>query len=148
MSYNPNFVGSQANGSSIALVTNYTNGNPTAIPQGTPLSITGSFVYPTNVSSDVSVASFVSYAQVRIAANATGPVISGGRLENLTGYSFSLGDPIYMSISGSLQNVRPDDGVTGFGMGDFIVFCGTIVPNIVNPSNQDLQILSQVFGEL
>lgn len=154
MSYNPLYVGANALGSSIALVTNYYNNTGLAIAQGTPLSATGTlnYVAPTDVSSQTSVQSFVGYAQARIPNASLGAVISGGRLENLTGYSFSLGDAIYINTTGSLQNTKPTDSsgnpVSPFVEGDYAIFCGVIVQNETNPSNQDLQILTQVIGAI
>ena len=114
---------------------------------------TANYVAPTDVTDQTSVQSFVGYAYTRIANASLGPVISGGRLQNLTGYSFSIGDAIYMSVLGTyLQNVKPVDSsgnpVAPFVSGDIMVFCGCIVQNETNPSLQDLQILTQVLGAL
>lgn len=154
MSYTPFYFDQQSTGSSVALVTNYYNSTGIAIPQGTPVSATGTlnYVEPTDVTSQTSVQSFVGYAQYRIPNGSLGPVISGGRLENMTGYSFSLGDAIYISTTGSLQNTKPTDSdgnpVAPFVSGDFIIFCGCVVQNEANPSNQDLQILTQIIGAI
>lgn len=154
MSYNPLYVGSQALGSSVALVTNYFNNSGIAFPQGSPLSATGTsnFVALTDVTSQASVQAFVGYAQFRIPNASLGPVISGGRLENLSGYSFSIGNPIYFSVGGSLQNTSPVDSngnpISPFVSGNYLVFAGCIVQNELNPSLQDLQILTQVIGVL
>lgn len=151
MSYNPLYVGAQSSGSSIGIVTNYTNSssvNP--IPQGTPLSLTGTAdqVAPTDVSSQASISAFVGIAQFRIAASSSGAVISNGRLLNLSGYSFSIGDSIWMGISGNIQNTRPNYGVTGFASGDFVYYIGTVVQNEDNALQQDLVIMPQLIGEL
>jgi hypothetical protein len=150
MSYNPLYVGSQALGSSVALVTNYTNGTGSPILQGTAVSKTGvqDQIAPTDPTDDASVHAFVGFAQFRINAATLGPVISNGRLEVLSGYSFSVGDAIWVGLNGVPQNVRPDYGVTGFAAGDFIIFCGVVVQNALNPSNQDLQVMPQLIGEL
>lgn len=154
MSYNPLYVGANALGTSVALVTQYFNNTGTAFPQGSPLSATGTsnFVALTDISSQSSVQSFVGYAQFRIPSGSSGNVISGGRLTNLQGYSFSIGNPIYMSVGGSLQNTSPVDSsgnpVAPFVSGDIMIFCGCIVQNESNPSLQDLQILTQVLGAL
>jgi hypothetical protein len=94
------------------------------------------------------VAAFVGVAQFRIAGSSSGPVLSNGRLLNLTGYSFSIGDSIWISISGSLQNTRPDDGVTGFNPGDWIYYVGTVSQNESNALQQDLVVMPQLMGEL
>lgn len=153
MGFNPLYVGSQSQGSSRQLLTNYLNSTGIAIPQGSPCStLSDGSIALTDVTSQTSVQSFVGYAWARIPDATMGPVVSGGRLENLTGYSFSIGDAIYVSVGGSLQNTKPVDNsgnpVAPFTSGDFMVFCGVIVKNEDNPSNQDLQVLTQNLGEL
>jgi hypothetical protein len=150
MSYNPLYVGSQALGSSVALVTNYTNSTASAIPQGVAVSSTGvaDQIAPTDPTSDTSVHAFVGLAQARIPASSSGPVISGGRLEILTGYSFSIGNSIWMGLNGVPQSTRPDYGVTGFTSGDWVVFLGVVVQDEANPSDQDLQVIPQLIGQL
>lgn len=154
MSYNPLYVGANGLGTSVALVTQYYNNTGSAIAQGAPLSATGTsnYVALTDVTSQSSVQSFVGYAQARIPNGSSGNVISGGRLINLQGYSFSIGQPIYISATGSLQNTSPVDSsgnpIAPFVSGDVMIFCGCIVQNESNPSLQDLQILTQVLGAL
>jgi hypothetical protein len=132
------------------MVTNFTNGSGSAMPQGSPISKTGvsnqiSLTDPTN---ETSVRSMVGVAQYRIAASTLGPGLTYGRLEVLTGYSFSIGDAIYVGIGGILQNVKPDYGVTGFAAGDWVVFVGVICQNELNPSDQDLMVMPQIIGQL
>lgn len=155
MSYSPFSFYQQSTSSSVALVTNYYNNTGSAIAQGVPVSATGTAnqVTPTDVTSQASVQAFVGYAQARIPNATLGPVISNGRLENLQGYSFSVGDAIYMSILGTyLQNTKPVDSsgnpVAPFVSGNIMVFSGVVVQNEDNPSLQDLQILTQVLGAL
>jgi hypothetical protein len=155
MTYSPFFFNQQSTGSSVALVTQYYNNTGTAIAQGVPVSATGTanYVAPTDVTSQTSVQAFVGYAQARIPTGSLGNVISGGRLENLQGYSFSIGDSIYMSVLGTyLQNTSPVDSngdpVAPFVSGNWIVFSGVIVQNELNPSLQDLQILTPVIGAI
>jgi hypothetical protein len=154
MSYSPFSFNPQSTGSSRQLLTNYYNNTGSAIPQGTPVSVTGTanYITPTDVTSQASVQAFVGYAYVRLPNSSLGPIISGGRLQNLQGYSFSIGDAIYISTTGSLQNTKPTDSngnpVAPFTEGDFSVFSGVIVQNETNPSLQDLQILTQVIGAI
>lgn len=156
MSYSPFSFYQQSTSSSIALVTNYYNNTGSAIAQGVPVSATGTLNYiaPTDVTSQSSVQAFVGYAQFRIPNASLGPVISGGRLENMgSGYSFSIGDAIYVSVLGTyLQNTKPVDSsgnpVAPFVSGNIMIFAGVIVQNESNPSLQDLQILTQVLGAL
>lgn len=150
MSYSPFSFYQQGTGTSLGLVTNYTNSSGTAIPQGTPVSLTGSgdLIAPTDVTNQSSVSSFVGIAQFRINGSANGPVISNGRLQILTGYSFSIGDSIFIGVGGIIQNVRPDYGVTGFSAGDYVYYIGTVVANETTPLDQDLVIMPQLIGEL
>lgn len=151
MAYNPLTNGFQSKISSIAIVTNYTNASASvAIPQGTPCSLTGTAdqIEPTDVTNQNSVSAFVGIAQFRIPASGNGPVLSNGRLQNLTGFSFSIGDSIWISVSGSLQNVRPSEGVTGFFSGDFVYYVGTLAQNESNFLQQDLIVMPQLIGEL
>jgi hypothetical protein len=151
MTYSPFYFSQQGTGTSMSLVTNYTNSssvNP--IPQGTPVSLTGTadFIAPTDVTSQASISAFVGVAQFRIAASGNGPVLSNGRLQNLTGWSFSIGNSIWIGLSGILQSTRPDYGVTGFATGDYVYYIGTIVQNESNSLQQDLVVLPQLIGEL
>ena len=155
MAYSPFAWNPQSTGSSRQLLTNYLNNTGSTIQQGTPVSVTGTadHITPTDVTSQASVQAFVGYAYTRINNGSLGAVISGGRLQNLQGFSFSIGDAIYMSVLGTyLQNTKPVDSngnpVAPFVESDFMVFCGVIVQNEENPSLQDLQILTQLFGEI
>jgi hypothetical protein len=153
MTYSPFYFSQQGTGSSRQLLTNYYNNTGLAIPQGSPCSTqTDGSIAPTDVTSQTSVQAFVGYAYVRIPNASSGSVISGGRLQNLTGYVFSVGDAIYISVGGSLQNIKPVDSggnpVAPFTSGDYMVFCGVIVRNETNNTQQDLQILTQVLGAL
>lgn len=147
MAYTPTLFGATATVSGTS--SQYQNGTGSTIPEGTPVSVNGAgMIVPTDVTTLSSVDSFVGYAYAPIAASAVGTVIANGRLQNLSGYSFSVGDAIYIGIGGILQNTKPDYGVTGFGTGDSVVFCGVVVKNTTIPSNQDLQILTQIIGVL
>jgi len=153
MSYNPLYVGQFSQSSARQLITNYTNNTGFAIPQGSPCSIqTDGTIALTDVTSQQSVQNFVGYAYARIANASSGPVISGGRLQNLMGYSFSVGDIIYISVGGSLQNTKPVDNngdpVAPFVSGNFMVFVGCIVQNETDNAQQDLQIFTQDFGAI
>jgi hypothetical protein len=148
MSYSPLYFAPQGGGTSIATVTNYTNATISMIAQGTPVSTnTFGLVAPTDVTSQTSVQALVGYAQVRMPASSSGPVISNGRLENIM-TSFAVGDAIYIGLGGTLINQKPDVGVAGFVEGDFVVFVGVLVQNQTNPSLTDIQLFTQTIGEL
>lgn len=153
MTYSPFYYNQQGTGSARQLLTNYFNNTGIAIPQGAPCStkLDGSLEL-TDVTSQTSVQAFVGYAYNRIPNGMDGIIISGGRLQNLQGYSFSVGDAIYISVGGSLQNTKPIDingnPIAPFTSGDFMIFCGVIVKNETNNTQIDLQILTQNFGEI
>lgn len=148
MSFNPLYVGAQSKSSSRQVVTNYTNATAFAIPQGTPVSTnTSGMISPTDVTNETSVNQFVGHAQFRISASSLGPVISGGRLENIV-TAFAVGDPIYIGHGGTLINQKPDVGIAGFMAGDWVMFVGVLVKNEFNPSLTDIQLCSQIIGEL
>ena len=148
MSYNPLTTGRQGNTSARQTITNYQNGSGSTIAQGAPVSTNGSGqLVLTDVSSQASVQAFVGYANTSIPNTAFGPVISNGRLENIS-TAFSIGDAIYIGLGGTLINVKPDYGVAGFAAGDFVVFVGCLVKNEFNPSFTDLQLFTQTICKL
>ncbi len=76
-----------------------------------------------------------------------GPVLTTGRLTNLV-TSFSFGDPVYVSKTGGLTNLKPTIGVDGFVAGDFIIAIGVIGKNAENPANKDLILNIGIVGQL
>jgi hypothetical protein len=147
MAYNPNLFGAGATVANASTL--YQNGQGSTLVQGAPVSLNGAGqVILTDVTDIASVQAFIGFVGTTIAASAYGSVVSTGRLTNLSGYSFVTGLPVYIGIGGILQQTKPDYGVTSFQAGDSIIFCGVIVNNTANPSNQDLQISIQNFGVL
>jgi hypothetical protein len=76
-----------------------------------------------------------------------GSVVTTGRVTNLT-TSFSFNDPVFVSKSGGLTNIKPTIGVDGFVAGDYIVAVGIIGKNAENPSNKDLILNMGIVGQL
>lgn len=147
MSYSPNFRGSTGNASK-QLQSTYVNALGGTISKGTVLSInTSGQIFPIDVTSEVSVGALVGIANQDIPAAATGLVVSGGRLTNVT-TSFSIGDAVYVGSDGLLTNVKPDLGSAGFVSGDFVIFIGVVVKNEFNPALQDIQLMISVVGQL
>lgn len=148
MTYSPNFRGNAANAASRQLQTDYVNGAGGTISKGTPVSTNaaGNIVL-LDVSDETKVSAMVGLASQDIPDTASGTVVSGGRLENIT-TSFAVGDPVYVGLSGSLINQKPDIGVAGFTSGDFVVFVGVVVKNEFNPANKDIQLMLQLVGQL
>jgi len=149
MTYSPSFYLPQSTGSSSALITNYTNNSSvTAIPQGQACYVNSSgLLVPIDVSNQSSWSAFVGYANTRIAASATGQIISNGRLQNFT-TAYAVGTALYIGSDGNLTSTVPSIGVNGFVSGDMVIFAGVIVPNAINPSNTDISLFSQFISTL
>lgn len=148
MTYSPNFRGDAARGASRQLQTNYPSGSLTTINKGTPVSVNAfSQVVPTDVSDESSVGAIVGLAYANLPSAATGGIVNGGRLENLT-TSFALGDPVYVAKGGGLTNNRPSVGVDSFVSGDFVIFLGVVVKNEFNPAQKDIQLMIEIVGQL
>jgi len=148
MSYNPNFTGASA-AASRQLSTGYQNGTVSTMAMGTPVSTnTSGQILLTDVSSETSSLAFVGLTNIAIPSAASGEVVSSGRIENVT-TGFSVGDPIWVgSTAGTLTNVKPDNGSNGFTSGDFVIFIGVLVKNEFNPSLTDIQLFTQLIGQL
>lgn len=147
MSYSPIYFGPQARGPSIATITNYTNQSPSAaIPQAQAVSTNlAGLIIPLDVSDPSNYNNFVGYANVRIPANATGEVISNGRLLNFTTI-LPVGTPLWVDTNGNPTNIVPSIGVNSFESGDAIIFLGVLVANEV--SGVDIALFTQVTGIL
>lgn len=151
MSYSPNFVNDVATGSVTSArktSRNYTNGNASTLPKGTPVgTMTNGLVTLIDVSSKTSVDGFVGLYNIDTPTTASGEVLDNGICENLT-TSFAINDPVYIAKNGSLTNVVPSVGVGGFVSGDYVVFLGVIVVNEFDNTKKDLKILIQKPGRL
>ncbi len=148
MSYNPNFTGSSVTASR-QFSTGYQNGSGSTIAIASPVSTnTSGQILLTDVSNETSALGFVGLTNIAIPSAASGEVISGGRIENVT-TSFSVGDAIWVgSTPGTLTNVKPNAGSNGFASGYFVIFVGVLVVNEFSPSETDIQLLPQVIGQL
>jgi hypothetical protein len=150
MSYNPNFTGSVGNGSSRQTQTTFTNGSGGIVAPITAISTnsSGQFVL-TDVTDETTVETWIGLTAETIANLAAGLVISDGRLPNVNSLGFSTGDAVWVGATpGQLTNVKPDLTASGWSEGDFVLFVGVIVQNEINPSQQDIQLLRQLIGEL
>ena len=148
MSYSPNFVNNNPVQSSRKIASNYTNGSGGTLIKGSPVgTLTSGLVTTIDVSSQTSVDAFVGLYNQDTPSAASGLVLDSGRLENLT-TSFSIGDPVYVSKTGTLTNIIPVSGSNGFVAGDFVVFLGVIVVNEFNALQKDLKILIEKPGRL
>lgn len=148
MTYSPNFRGSMSKGSSRQLQTGYQNGGAGTLLQASPVSTNpAGQIIQTDVSNENSILRFVGLAATDIPGTANGTVIDAGRLEAVT-VSFSVGDALWLSKTGFLTNVKPDIGVGGFVVGDFVIFVGVVVQNEFDNIKKDIKLAIEKIGEL
>lgn len=149
MGYNPSATGTAFKGSARSAASNYQNGTGSTMPIATPVAVNGSSqLILVDVSSEASVLAMVGYTAIAIPSAAIGSVASNGRLENVT-TGFAVGSPLWVgNTPGSLTNVQPDLTVSGWATGDFVIFVGIVVQNEFNPANQDIQLSTQIIGQL
>jgi hypothetical protein len=77
----------------------------------------------------------------------SGTIVTAGKVVDIT-TAASFDDTVYVSKSGTLTNVKPDIGVSGFAEGDFVISLGVISKNESNPALKDLIVNVQVIGQL
>lgn len=148
MAYNPNFRGSNAKASSRQTITSYQNGTVGTLTQATPVSVNSSGqLVNVDPSNEASVQSLVGLMVADTPSSANGQVIDNGRLENIV-TSFSIRDVLYVNKLGNLTNVKPDIGIGGFMVGDFVVLVGVVVKNEFNALQKDIKLMLSVIGEL
>jgi hypothetical protein len=151
MSYSPYFRGTISIGAASSarkLQSGYQNGTLSTITKSTPVVVTTlSQLALANVSDETTINS-IGLASIDIPSGATGSVADAGRLEDIT-TSFSVGDSIYLGKTpGTLINVKPNIGVSGFVANDFVVFLGVIVKNEFDSLKKDLKLMISVTGQL
>jgi hypothetical protein len=100
-----------------------------------------------DVSTEISALSVVGVTQTPIANNSSGNVITQGRILDVT-TSFTAGDYIYVSKTGTLTNVLPTNGLNGFVDGDFIIRIGVVAKNEIDINKKDLFISLSITGQM
>jgi hypothetical protein len=126
----------------------FTNNSGSSIPAFSPVSMRsdGSLIV-SSVTTENNALAVVGITTGIIADTASASIITGGRVPNITTTAL-VADIIYISKTGTLTNVKPDIGVSGFVVGDFVVMIGLIVPNQTNPLNKDILVKLQLIGQL
>lgn len=89
----------------------------------------------------------IGVAKSSVANGSSTAIVSQGRLEDVT-TAGTFGDPLYVSKTGGLTNVKPSIGVGGFVEGDFVIFVGIVAKNQANPLLKDLMVNVRVVGQL
>jgi hypothetical protein len=149
MSYSPYFLNAQSSGSSKSTASNFINASGITLNKGTPVSVnTSGQITNINVSSESSVLAMVGLTNTDLPASANGGIQDNGRLENVTYPSFNIGDPLWVSKTGSLTNSKPEIGVDGFVDGDWVIFVGVFVKNEFMPTYRDIKLAIEIIGQL
>jgi len=124
------------------------NNSGSSIFKGTPVRINSSGELDIiDVSVESSITNVVGVAAADILNTLKGATVNSGKIENIT-TSADFGDTIYISKTGSITNIKPDVGVSGFIIGDFVVMVGVIAKNEATPANKDLIINITIIGQL
>lgn len=148
MSYSPKFRGTLGQGSSRQLATNYINGLGSILVKGTPVSTnTSGQMILVDVSDQVSVQRLVGVCAADTSSGASGQVVDGGRLEDVT-TSYTVGTSLYIDKTGAISSVVPSVGVGSFTFGDFAIFVGVVVKNEFDPTKKDIKLMLSVIAQL
>lgn len=125
-----------------------TNTTGVTIGKGTPIRMNENgdpdFV---DVSVETQIISIAGVSQDDIPNGEKGVFVTSGRVKELS-VSFDFGDPIFISKTGGLTNVKPSVGVDSFVEGDFVVMLGVIAKNEDNSSFKDLILHIDIMGQL
>ena len=149
MGYSPLFRGSLTKVPGRALATSFQSGSIVNILAGQPVSVNAAgLIFATDVSDEDSVAKIVGVSNGVLPSSANGMVTNSGRVEALALAGFVLGDSVYLGKNGVLTKNRPDYGLEGFTVGDFVIFIGVVIKNEFDPSKKDLQLMIEVIGQL
>lgn len=126
----------------------YLNSTGVSLSKATPVKIDSignlDFV---NVSIEADVFALGGVTGELIPDGIRGKIAKSGRIEDIT-TTASFGDPVYISKTGDLTNIKPSTGVNSFVAGDFIVRVGTIAKNENNPLLKDLILEMTIVGQL
>jgi len=148
MSYNPNVKGNQADVVAKGTGDSILNDSGTSLIKATPVRIDpNGNIASVNVSVEIQALSVVGVAIENILDGTIGQILTNGRIEDIVTTS-NNGDVLYISKTGGLTNVQPNEGVGGFVAGDFIIRIGVIYKNTSNPSKQDLLLNIDVVGQI
>jgi hypothetical protein len=99
-----------------------------------------------DVSVDGDVLGAMGISSEMILTGTVGNVITGGKVEDVTGFDF--GDYIYISKTGSLTHILPSEGVGGFVDGDWVIRVGVVGKNQDDPLLKDLFVNIQIIGQI
>ena len=148
MSYSPKFTGSTSEAPSNSVGNAISNTSGSTIVRLTPVRIDGSGdVDSIDVAIESQAMAFIGVTDGEISTGNDGVISTSGRLIDIT-TTANNGDVLYVSKTGSMTNIKPDVGVGGFLVGDFVLIIGTVLKNADNPILQDLMLNINIVGQL
>lgn len=149
MTYDPRLFGfSDMQIPASGLTSTLKNESGSIIPGMTPVRAdTSGNMALMDVSSELACLAIVGVTVTDVENMTFGVVSLSGRLLDVT-TTASFGDIMYVAKDGSLTNVKPSEGISGFNFGDFVVKVGTVVKNEANPLLKDLFLNISVVGQL
>lgn len=103
-------------------------------------------IMPVDVAIEADIFSLVGISSSMISTGNYGDVVTQGRVEDIDGFDF--GEYVYISKTGGLTNILPDEGSYGFVSGDWVVKVGVIAKNPSDPILKDLIVNMQIIGQL
>lgn len=125
------------------------NSTGSTITKGTPVSINSSGeLQLVDVTVDANALATVGVAGSNIADGASGTIVTGGVLTNLS-TGLALGSAVFITPAGTLTSTYPSAGNgDGFVSGNFVIRLGVIAKNHTTPANKDLIVSISVVGQL
>jgi hypothetical protein len=99
-----------------------------------------------DVSNENDIFSLVGISNTMITSGTYGDIVTQGRVVDISGFDF--GEYVYISKTGGLTNILPDEGSYGFVSGDWVVKVGVIAKNPSDPMLKDLIVNMQIVGQL
>lgn len=123
------------------------NNTGSTIPKATVVQINATDLDLVDPSVEADVNATVGVTISSIANTQTGEVIDSGTIEDVTG-TFTFGDTVYLSKTGTLTEDAPTIGVNSFVHGDYIIKVGVIIKNALIPAQKDLLVNLEIVGQL
>ena len=123
------------------------NNSGVLIAKATPVRVTSTGLALIDVSVESQVNGVAGLTNDAVSNASQGEVISGGLIEDIT-TSAAVGEPVYISKTGVITNIKPSVGSGGFVSGDWAIRVGVIAKNNNNPLLKDILVNIQIVGQL
>lgn len=124
------------------------NVNSNALSRGTPVRIVSAGgIDKVDPSIESQIDSIIGVVKHDVLPGNQVDIITSGTVEDIT-TTAAIGQPIYLSKTGGLTDIKPSIGVNGFVAGDWIIKIGVIAKNNTNPAQKDLIVNLQILGQL